>query len=555
MSRRHSKQRQPVLAAEVRRGSRSSQVHPKPSVSRASSGGGTPAAGLTRKEWIAAGLALFVVYACLATWFHFDFGEVMGYYSMFAEALLNGRLYLDLTPDQAQLMDMIPYQGRYYLQWGPAPGLFHFIPRVFGVNLSDRMACLLAGWVSSLLFLQITLMLRQRYFPTLPKWVCVMSFWMFALGSPTALVVLRPTIYNECIAVAAVGFLGAFAAFLRFQEQPSTRWALLCGLGVTLAFTTRITLAVYAVMMFLGLAAVEWMRKQRLQQVAVHLAAYALPIFLGFGMQLAYNYGRFGSPWSYFPEYHPETATFLPVFTFDRIPENIRHYVLSLPEFSNDFPWVAHRGWEPIEKVVRAESMSSMFLGTPVLLLGLLAIGLYRPKADSPGDLKLAVGLAAVSGLLVFGVMLMFHSASRRYMHDFTPMLLVVAFVGAASLWKQGGNWGVWRAPALVLLLYMMVFHAHLAFTHSFVSLPSDLNVVRAVADFSPWVRRVLPGPNLDREEAVARNDIGTLYLRQRRFHQALAEFERAEELMPDSEIIQKNVRLAQRLVGRSDAR
>jgi Flp pilus assembly protein TadD len=65
----------------------------------------------------------------------------------------------------------------------------------------------------------------------------------------------------------------------------------------------------------------------------------------------------------------------------------------------------------------------------------------------------------------------------------------------------------------------------------------------------------VLPGPNLDREEAVARNDVGTMYLRQRRFHLALAEFQRAEQLMPDSEIIQKNVRLTQRLVGRVDAR
>jgi hypothetical protein len=154
--------------------------------------------------------------------------------------------------------------------------------------------------------------------------------------------------------------------------------------------------------------------------------------------------------------------------------------------------------------------------------------------------------------MAVFAVMLTFHSASRRYMQDFLPLLLVVAFVGAASLWKQDSNWRAWRAPALLLLVYMAAFHAHLAFMHSFVSLPSDLNVVRAVADISPWVRRVLPGPNLDREEAVARNDLGTMYLQQRRFHLALAEFQRAEELLPDSELIQRNVRVAERLVGRS---
>ena len=554
MSRRRSKQRKQGLAAEEHRGAGSSQGAAKPAVSDASGEEKEADGGLTSKESVAAALALLLVFACLATWFQFDFGDVMGYYSMFAEALLNGRLFLNITPDQAQLMDMIPYQGRYYLQWGPTPGLFHLIPRLFGVNLSDRVACLLAGWISALLFLEITLALRRRYFETLPKWVCIVSFWMFALGSPTALVVLRPTIYNESIAIAAAGFLGAFAAFLRYQRKPSVRWALLCGLGVTVAFSTRITLAIYAVMLFVGIAAVEWMRRERLQPAVGRLAVYVVPIVLGIGLQLAYNYGRFGSPWSYFPEYNPESAALLPAFRLERIPENIRHYLLSLPEVSGDFPWVAHRGWQPIEMVIRAEAMSSMFLGTPVLLLAFGGLRLFRPSAGYPLDLKLAVGLAGASGLLVFAVMLTFHSASRRYMQDFLPMLLVVAFVGAASLWKPGANWRLWRAPATVLLLYMAAFHAHLAFMHSFVSLPSDLNVVRAVADFSPWVRRVLPGPNLDREEAVARNDLGTLYLRQRRFQQALAEFHRAEELMPDSDVIQKNVRLAERLTGRTNS-
>jgi hypothetical protein len=479
----------------------------------------------------------------------------MGYHSMFARALLDGRLYVDITPDQVPLMDMIRYHGRYYLQWGPAPGLIHLIPAVFGVNLSDRVACLLAGWASSLLFLHITLLLRQRYFPTLPKWVCLLSFWMFALGSTTALVVLRPTVYNETIALATLFVLVAFVAFLRFQEQPTVRWALLCGVALALAATTRITLLLCGMVFLPGLAAVLVSRKQRFQPAMLQLGAYVLPLLLGVGLQLGYNYARFGSPWAYFPRYEFDTATFAPVFNIRRVPENFHHYLLAMPEFSRDFPWVSHRGWQPIRYVVRAEAMSSLFLATPVVLLGLAALKLFRRKADYPLDLKLTVAVAGGSGLLVFASLLLFRSASRRYMHDFLPLLLVVAFVGVALLWRPGRNWNAWRLPALALLAYMTVFHAHLAFTHSFVSLPSDLNVVRAVADFSPWVRRVLPGPNLDREEAVARNDIGTMYLRQRRFHQALAEFQRAEELMPDSELIQKNVRLAQRLVGRVDSR
>jgi hypothetical protein len=499
-------------------------------------------------------LSLLVVFACLATWFQFDFGEVMGYHSMFARALLNGRLSVDITPDQVRLMDMIRYQGRYYLQWGPAPGLVHLIPAVFGLNLSDRVGCLLAGWASSLLFLYITLLLRQRHFPTLPKWVCLLSFWMFALGSTTALVGLRPTVYNETIALATLFVLFAFVAFLRFQGQPSVRWALLCGVGLALAATTRITLIICGATFFAGLAAVLVIRKHDLRPALLKLGAFALPLLLSIGVQLGYNYARFGSPWAYFPSYDLDTSTFTPVFNIRRVPENFRHYLLAMPEFSNDFPWVSHRGSQPIEHVFHAEAMSSLFLATPVVLLGLVALRLWRRKADYPANLKWTVVVAGGSGLLVFSSLLLFRSASRRYMHDFLPLLLVVAFVGVALLWKQGSRWKRWVAPALVLLVYMTAYHVHLAFTHSFVSLPSDLNVVRAVADFSPLVRLVLPGPNLDREEAVARNDLGTLYLRERRFHLALSEFQRAEELMPDSDLIQKNVRLAERLVGQSSS-
>jgi hypothetical protein len=556
MSRRHNKQRGPSFAAAETRHDRGHRaIRPNRPTGSKVSDSAPPAWGVTKKEWLLSASSLLLVFACLATWFQFDFSDVMGYHSMFARALLDGRLYVDITPDQVRLMDMIRFQGRHYLQWGPTPGLIHLIPAVFGLNLSDRVACLLAGWATSLLYLYTTLLLRHRYFPTLPKWVCLLSFWMFALGSTTALVVLRPTVYNETIALATLFVVCAFVAFLRFQEQPTVRWALLCGVALALASTTRITLLICSPVFLAGLAAVLVSRKQGLRPALLKLGVYVVPLLLGVGVQLGYNYERFGSPWAYFPRYELDTATFAPVFNIRRIPENFRHYLLAMPEFSRDFPWVSHRGWEPIRYVVRAEAMSSLFLATPVVLLGFGALKLFRRRADHPLDLKLVVAVAGGSGLLIFGSLLLFRSASRRYMHDFLPLLLVVAFVGVALLWRQGCNWNAWRVPALALLAYMTVFHAHLAFTHSFVSLPSDLNVVRAVADFSPWVRLVLPGPNLDREEAIARNDIGTMYLEQRRFRKALEEFQRADKLMPGSEIIQKNVRLAQRLVGRSDAR
>src|SRR5712692_1568913 len=122
-------------------------------------------------------------------------------------------------------MDMIPFEGHYYLQWGPFPALLHLAPRLAGLRLSDRVACILAGWLTALVFLEILLLLRARHFPAVPRWVCAWFFFAFAFGTPTAIVALRGTIYHESIAWAALFVLAAFLALLRYGERRAARWA------------------------------------------------------------------------------------------------------------------------------------------------------------------------------------------------------------------------------------------------------------------------------------------------------------------------------------------
>ena len=101
---------------------------------------------LSSKEFAAWAAVLLFLYCFLATWGQFDFSNLMGYYSMLADALLAGRLSIGYTPDEVHLIDMVPFEGRYYLQWGPVPALFHVLAKLGGGELSDRVACILAGW-------------------------------------------------------------------------------------------------------------------------------------------------------------------------------------------------------------------------------------------------------------------------------------------------------------------------------------------------------------------------------------------------------------------------
>ena len=500
----------------------------------------------TREKLLCAGV-LLLLYTVLATWGQFDFSEFMGYYNLLADAFLDAHLYIRPKPNQGSIFDMIPYQGRYYLQWGPLPGVLHMFPKLAGWVLTDRVACLLAGWLTTLVFFAILLRLRRSYFPDVPKWVVVSFLAAFALATPTAVVTFHASIYHESIVIADLFVLLAWLAFLRYLEEPSAAWAAWAGFALCLAVTTRISLALYAVGLVVGAVALgHWRRLPRRTRLA-QLAAVTMPILLGGGTMMAYNYARFGSPWEYGLK-HMRNPDHRP-YAWNRIPENFRHYVLAPVRFSRDLPWVVHTGWPPLVRTERAEDVSSLFLGSPFLLLGVLAWRHFRKDHPAPAPLRIFLAALCGSALLVFLSLLCFDAASRRYMHDFIPEFLILAFAGVGA---AGGAtpWPRWRPVAAVVLTASVLLHLHLSF-FQFVGGGPDSNSMKTFLWLSPVLRRIAPGQKLEDQVAITHNDVGVMYLLQGRTADALPHFEQAAKAMPHSDRIQKNLRLARGLLGR----
>jgi hypothetical protein len=145
--------------------------------------------------------------------------------------------------------------------------------------LSDRVAAILAGLVACWFFLWLMIELRRRYFPDLPASFVGWFLFAFALGTPLALTVFRGTVYNESIGIAVASILGSFCAWLAYSREPSLKWAVLCGLGVGFAVATRVTLAMYGLAFFFGLAALERLRpKPDWSGAIARLGVYCLPI-------------------------------------------------------------------------------------------------------------------------------------------------------------------------------------------------------------------------------------------------------------------------------------
>ena len=184
---------------------------------------------------------LLLIYATVATWGHFDFSSMMGFYGALADAFEKGQLYLDVRPEQGLIHDLIPYQGRYYLQWGPFPVILHLIGKWTGLGLTDRVVCVLAGWLTGVVFFSIIANLRREYFPQVPKGVCRWFLFAFALATPVTLVSFRGTIYHESIVVAVLGIMIGCVALLRYLQTVSARWLLLCGAMIAAAVATRVS--------------------------------------------------------------------------------------------------------------------------------------------------------------------------------------------------------------------------------------------------------------------------------------------------------------------------
>ena len=157
----------------------------------------------------------------------------------------------------------------------------------------------------------------------------------------------------------------------------------------------------------------------------------------------------------------------LSAFELGRVPENILHYVLAFPALTADFPWIGHVGWPPAEKVTRLEDVSSIFLISPFLLLGILSWPLLKWRKNQEIDLPVFTTAIVLSSGLAFFAILCFAAAARRYAHDFVPVWMVLAFIGAGLhgrqitvLWNRWAWAGVGDRRSLCVTAYASVIHA-----------------------------------------------------------------------------------------------
>jgi hypothetical protein len=186
---------------------------------------------------------LFVLVASLYLWlvsvgFITAWPRTTDYYAMLGEAFLEGKTHLLVEPDPRllelsdpyefeqrktipQIWDASFYDGKYYLYWGPVPGLATaFVKAISGVRLGDQHITFIFDLGIFVFGTLILITIYKRYFYNLPLWTLIPGVLLMGLANPLPWLLGRPAIYEAAIASGQFFLLGGFYCLLTaFRDE------------------------------------------------------------------------------------------------------------------------------------------------------------------------------------------------------------------------------------------------------------------------------------------------------------------------------------------------
>lgn len=358
-----------------------------------------------------------------------------------ALSILKGRAWV---PDGALIYENVRIApGQNVMYFGPFPALLRLpilvvFPSVFG-KLSPLL-CTLAGVLCALAFFRLFTEAEKRSeapFRILSPRILTL---LFALASPITYLVSVPTIYQEATLWGVCFSLWSLAiAYRALRNGWSTKSLFLLSACIGGALLARLTFAlpllgvIFAAVVFVfcyqGNKLLSWANFRR-------LAIIALPLVIAGSIQMAYNYGRFGSPFTVmqqWDQYEMETPAIaaararLGTYNAGRIPNSLIEYLgvfghyLS-PKFPFISPWTPDRPQRPpLYFNDSGEAMLPISLASPVLVVFALlgALSLVRGRF-SP------LTFAALLFLVQVGLICSYYFITFRYNLEFLPLIVIL---------------------------------------------------------------------------------------------------------------------------------
>jgi len=394
------------------------------------------------------------------------------------------------------------YRGAYYLYYPPFPAIFQLvITLILGLSSSFDELTLVCSIVNLAVFYALLWDMSTYFKLNLEKtqWIRILFFlvyafgWLFMLSS-------RYFVYETAIIFGSTLLLLSTEMFLRYYNIKPTaslesRAILLLDSAffLSLAVLSRSNLALCFFPM-LGLIAWKEIRlrsREGAWKALIQLLLFATPmVTVGFA-NAYYNMIRFGDPFEFGLSYsHPgrildyQRVVSHQLVSIRYFPQNLYHLVLLMPQvsLSSNAPFVTILYYAPswlvgdYPKLAALEWPGSIVFSSPLLILSLLPFFVYRGRTSEQKNLLallLLAGASAAYTLFWFGY-------SRRYVQDFYPFLLLLAFLGVYNISEAAKEHPKYRFALKVILLTALIWTAFVSFDFV-LQWPFQYDLYRAV--------------------------------------------------------------------------
>jgi hypothetical protein len=430
---------------------------------------------------------IFVIIASLYLWlvsvgFITAWPRTTDYYSMLGEAFLEGKTHLLVDPDPrllelsdpyeyeqrktiSQIWDASFYDGKYFLYWGPIPGLVTaFVKSISGIRLGDQHLTFIFDLGIFVFGAFILMAIYKRYFYDLPLWTLIPGVLLIGLANPLPWLLSRPAVYEAAIASGQFFLLGGFywalTAFGDDDVKPNK--LLFAGVFWSLAVGSRTSL-IFAVAVFLAFTilriGIVGKRSSKWVEIVRPTLSLLIPLILGATLYAWYNYDRFGDILEFGHKYQLSRmnlhALYEYVLSVAYVPPSVFDYLLNPFRTLRVFPYVkatigGHYLW-PIHRLIPkyyyTESITGIFISTPYILLAIIPIvvlikekftlgnpenGYVSPTVPQRNrvDVLWIVATLVCVVISIITPLLFFVATSMRHLTDVIPILLILATLG-----------------------------------------------------------------------------------------------------------------------------
>jgi len=370
--------------------------------------------------------------------YHFHEYRQGTYYNWLAQQFYFDRLGEPVVRVEGE-NDMSYFEGRKFLYFGPLPAVLHLIYlKIFKSIIFGSLLTYIFSITNLLLFWLNLLKIKRRYFPEYSIWSASLMFATYAAG-PLLFCVSRSFIYEEAIIVGSAFLLGGIYFYLSglFRENGRNLLFFVGNIMVALAFLSRSDLILYSIIpiLFLFLTLKKKSIKDLFKLFAKATIVY-LPILAAISLFLTYNYLRFHDPIetgvSYISSGSQEGKNRILNKQLNSkyyIPYNLYNYFLAVPDYNEKKYKDITVGLFP--KLEDSHYVYSIFLSFPLSsFIFYYFYLLFRKKEKLNKELKIILLIISFPTIIVLGALLTFTGATRRYLLDFFPPMLIISYVG-----------------------------------------------------------------------------------------------------------------------------